>query len=133
MYDFCILQISCSFCKLFVQKPTVRATVFQNYLCIILTVPFPFPVLILTNQFFNGIILFFYSFEAKVKKNSFKQVKGHDRVNYQWNFTDVIQDSITTMAGCISISISYSWNFNQNYRKKSFILLVNKYLKQFHF
>ena len=119
MYDFCILQISCSFCKLFVQKPTVRATVFQNYLCIILTVPFPFPVLILTNQLFNRIILFLYSFEAKVKKNSFKQVKGHNRVNYQWNFTDVIQDSITTMAGCISISISYLQNFNQNYRKNA--------------
>ena len=114
MYDFCILQISCSFYKLFVQKPTVRATVFQNYLCIIPTVPFSFPVLILTNQFFNGIILFFYSFEAKVKKNSFKQVRSNDKVNLHWNFTDVIQDSIIAMAGWISISISYLWNFNQN-------------------
>ena len=104
-------------CKLFVQKPTFCGTVFLNYLCIIFTVPFPFPVLILTNHFFNGIILVFYSFEAKVKKNSFKHVKSHDRVNFQWNFTDVIQHSITTMAGCISISISYLWNFNQNYRK----------------
>ena len=106
-----------SYCKLFFQKPTICATVILNYLCIIFTVPFPFPVLILTNQFFNSIILFFYSFEAKVKKNSFKQVKSHDRVNFQWNFTDVIQDSSTTMAGCISSSISYLWNFNQNYRK----------------
>ena len=68
----------------YLPKPNLlRKTVFLIYLCIIFTVPFPFPVLILTNQFFNSIILFFYSFEAKVKKNSFKQVGSNDKVNFQ--------------------------------------------------
>ena len=118
MYDFFKLHFSCYltlYYKLFAQNLTFFGTVFLDYLCIIFTLPFSFPVLILTNQLFNRIILFLYSFEAKVKKNSFKHVRSHERVNYQWNFTDEIQDSVTTMAGCISISISHLWNFNQNW------------------
>ena len=85
-YDFFKLQTSCylvQYYKLFVQtQPFVENSIF-NLPMYHFYLPFPFPVLILTNQFFNSIILFFYSFEAKVKKNSFKQVRSNDKVNFQ--------------------------------------------------
>ena len=80
MYDFfnCKLLVTqFSITNYFVENSIFNLPMYHFYL------PFPFPVLILTNQFFNSIILFFYSFEAKVKKNSFKQVRSNDKVNFQ--------------------------------------------------